>query len=380
MSFVEVSFSPTHRFNLERDVADARAQVAATIEAEKKSIERAKAADKKIEEAKIVFSASKHEAVALQSKIKSLTSELSAAQAQLLQTSAALAEETRLRRVCVEELQAIKSQAATDAAALKEQLQNTDCSRSVFEARAEELSATAHALQEEVKQVHAAAAAQLIQLEATLVETKAAHASETADLKLRLTSSEKMCSIHQQQHQQESSRQERERLFVEQKLAKLEEQQSAAAAAESAAAVARAEAERSAAAATERIAAVSAVFKKMANLDEGMEGDCTCLQCMQTLADPVLLQVIFVPLQRFILRAKLFALTLLQCGHSLCASCAVAARACAECDAAIVQVRAMLSQLQLISLPLKPGYFLASLPMSNRNQREILHWGPLFPS
>jgi chromosome segregation ATPase len=281
---------------LERDVADARAQVAATIEAEKKSIERAKAADKKLEEAKIVFSASRHEADTLQSKIKSLTSELSAAQAQLRQTSAALAEETRLRRACVEEFEAIKSQASADATALKEQLQSTDCSRSVFEARAEELSATARALQEEVKQVHAAAAAQLIQLEATLAETKAAHASETTDLKLRLASAEKMCSIHQQQHQQETSRQERERLFVEQKLAKLEEQQSAAAAAESAAAAARAEAERSAAAATERIAAVSAVFKKMANLDEGMEGDCTCLQCMQTLADPVLLQVIFVPL------------------------------------------------------------------------------------
>ena len=43
--------------------------------------------------------------------------------------------------------------------------------------------------------------------------------------------------------------------------------------------------------AKERIAAVSAVFKKMANLDEGLEGDCTCLQCMQALADPVLLQV-----------------------------------------------------------------------------------------
>ena len=75
------------------------------------------------------------------------------------------------------------------------------------------------------------------------------------------------------------------------KLAKLEEQQLAAAASESAAAATQAAAERMTATANERIAAVSAVFKKMANLDEGLEGDCTCLQCMQALADPVLLQV-----------------------------------------------------------------------------------------
>ncbi len=287
------------RFNLERDVADARAQVAATIEAEKKSIERAKAADKKLEEAKIVFSASKHESGVLQSKIKSLTAELSAAHTQLLQTSTALGEETRLRRACEDQLEATKSQTTADTASLKEQLQVIDSSRSVSEARAEELSAAAQALQEEVKQLHAAAVKQLIQIEATLLETKAAHALETADLKLRLSASEKLCSVHQQQNQLESSRQERERLFVDQKLAKLQEQQSAAAAAESAAAAARAEAELAAAAATERIAAVTAVFKKMANLDEGMEGDCTCLQCMQALADPVLLQVICLPFQRF---------------------------------------------------------------------------------
>jgi propanediol dehydratase large subunit len=69
----------------------------------------------------------------------------------------------------------------------------------------------------------------------------------------------------------------------------LDQQQSAAAAAEAAAA-ARGYAERDATAALERVAAVAAVFK-MANLDEGLEGDCTCLQCMQSLADPVLLQV-----------------------------------------------------------------------------------------
>lgn len=67
----------------------------------------------------------------------------------------------------------------------------------------------------------------------------------------------------------------------------LDQQQSAAAAA----AAARGDAERAATAALERVAAVSAVFKKMVNLDEGLEGDCTCLQCMQSLADPVLLQV-----------------------------------------------------------------------------------------
>ena len=69
----------------------------------------------------------------------------------------------------------------------------------------------------------------------------------------------------------------------------------AAAAVESAAATAQAVAQHAAAAANERIAAVSAVFKKMANLDEGLEGDCTCLQCMQALADPVLLQVRALP-------------------------------------------------------------------------------------
>jgi len=64
---------------LERDVADARAQVAATAYAEKMSIERANAADKKVEEAKIVGSAAKQEAAALQAKIKGLTAELSVA-------------------------------------------------------------------------------------------------------------------------------------------------------------------------------------------------------------------------------------------------------------------------------------------------------------
>jgi hypothetical protein len=71
----------------------------------------------------------------------------------------------------------------------------------------------------------------------------------------------------------------------------LDQQQSAAADAEAAAAAARGDAERAVTAALERVAAISAVFKKMANLDEGLEGDCTCLQCMQSLADPVLLQV-----------------------------------------------------------------------------------------
>ncbi len=67
------------RFNLERDVAEARAQVAATAYAEKMLIERANAADKKVEEAKIVVSPAKQEAAALQAKIKGLTAELSVA-------------------------------------------------------------------------------------------------------------------------------------------------------------------------------------------------------------------------------------------------------------------------------------------------------------
>ena len=136
-------------------------------------------------------------------------------------------------------------------------------------------------------------------LECKLEEAKAALASETTNLKLRLNESEKLLSVQQQQQQQqvqvqqqqqECARQGRERVFIEHKIATLDQQQSAAAAAEAAAA-ARGDAERAATAALERVAAVSAVFKKMANLDEGLEGDCTCLQCMQNLADPMLLQV-----------------------------------------------------------------------------------------
>ena len=137
-------------------------------------------------------------------------------------------------------------------------------------------------------------------LECKLEEAKAALASETTNLKLRLNESEKLLSVQQQQQQQqqvqvqqqqqECARQGRERVFIEHKIAMLDQQQSAAAAAEAAAA-ARGDAERAATAALERVSAVSAVLKKMANLDEGLEGDCTCLQCMQSLADPVLLQV-----------------------------------------------------------------------------------------
>ena len=281
----------SRRFNLERDVADARAQVAATLEAEKQSIERAKAADKKLDEAKIVVSASKQETGALQTKIKNLTAELSAAKAQLQQAVAALAEETHLRRLSSDELEALRLQVASGTTSLQEQLQCVDSARAQSQARAEEFRGAAQALQEEVKEARAAAAAQQTLLEMKLAETKAALASEATDLKQRLAASENLCSVHQQQHQQECARQERERKFVEQKLAKLEEQQLAAAASESAAAATQAAAERMTATASERIAAVSAVFKKMANLDEGLEGDCTCLQCMQALADPVLLQV-----------------------------------------------------------------------------------------
>jgi cell division protein FtsB len=135
-----------------------------------------------------------------------------------------------------------------------------------------------------------------------LEEAKAALASETTNLKLRLSESEELLSVqHQQQQQQqqvqvqqqqqECARQGRERVFIEHKIAMLDQQQSAAAAAEAAAAAARGDTERAATAALERVAAVSAVFKKMANIDEGLEGDCTCLQYMQSLADPVLLQV-----------------------------------------------------------------------------------------
>ncbi len=281
----------SHRFNLERDVADARAQVAATVAAEKQSIDRAKAADKKLEEAKIVFSAAKQEAAAQQTKIKSLSSDLSATQTELQQASSALEDATRSRRVLEDELRAIKSQSTAGAARLEEQLRGVEIERAETQAQVDGLRNAAIALEEEVKEARSAATAQAVVLEAKLAEAKAALASETADLKLRLSASENLCSVHQQQQQQELARQERERTFMEHKIAKMAEQQSAAAAAESAAAAARAAAELAATSAKERVAAVSAVFKKMANLDEGLEGDCTCLSCMQGLADPVLLQV-----------------------------------------------------------------------------------------
>jgi hypothetical protein len=289
---------------LERDVADARAQVAATVDAEKKSIERAKAADKKVEEAKIVVSAAKQEAAALHAKIKGLTAELSAATAQLQQTSGALAEETRLRRQCTDELEALRLQVVAGTSSLQAQLQSADSARAQSQAQAEEFRGAARVLQEEVQEARAAVSAQQALLQVKLAEAKVAIASQNTDLKQRLSASENLCSVHQQQHQQECARQERERKFIEQKLEKLEEQQMAAAASESAAATAQAAAEHAAAAANECIAAVSAVFKKMANLDEGLEGDCTCMQCMQALADPVLLQVRALPAPLFTRRCS----------------------------------------------------------------------------
>lgn len=276
---------------MERDVADARAQVAAIVEAEKKSIERAKAADKKLEEAKIVFSASKQETAALQSKIKTLTSELSSAQAQLKQVSANLEEETRLRLQSVSEIESLKSQSAAGSTFFKDQLQSIEIARAESQSQAEKLQHETRALQEEVLLIRTTAAAQLSALEAKVAETEAARLCETAQIRLQLSAAENTCSVQRQQLELECARQQKERIFFEQKLAKLEEQQAVAAATQSAAAAARADAERAANAANERIAAVSAVFKKMTNLDEGLEGDCTCLQCMQTLADPVLLQV-----------------------------------------------------------------------------------------
>lgn len=276
---------------MERDVADARSQVAAIVEAEKKSIERAKAADKKLEEAKIVFSASKQEAAALQTKIKSVTAELSSVQAQFKQASSALAEETRLRLRFEQEVESLKSQTTAASTSLQEQMQSVKAAHAESKSQAEKLQCEARALQEEVASVRTTAAAEIKLLEAKLVETEVALASQTAELRRQLNAAESSCSVQQQQRQLESARQEKERAFVEQKLARLEEQQCAAASAQSAAAAAHAEAEREKSAASERSAAVAAVFKKMANLDEGLEGDCTCLQCMQALADPVLLQV-----------------------------------------------------------------------------------------
>jgi hypothetical protein len=266
--------------------------------AEKQSIDRVKAADKKLEEAKIVFSAAKQEAAAQQTKIKSLSSELSATAAQLQQASSALEDATQSRRLLEDELRAIKSQSTVGAASLEQQLRSVEIERAASQAQVDVLRDAAIALEEEVKEARAAAAAQAVVLEAKLAEAKAALALETADLKLRLSASENLCSMHLQQQQQELARQERERAFMEHKIAKMEAQQSAAAAAESAAAAAEsaaaaacAAAELAASSAKERVAAVSAVFKKMSNLDEGLEGDCTCLSCMQGLTDPVLLQV-----------------------------------------------------------------------------------------
>jgi hypothetical protein len=298
------------RFNLERDVADARAQVALIVEAEKKSIERAKIADKKLEEAKIVVSASKQASAALQNKINALTSELSAAQSQVKQCTAALSEEKRLRLETTSELDSFKCQSAACTASLQQQLQSFETACAQSQSQAEELRQAMQLLQAEIAAVRSASDAQVAALEAKLAHDEAARSGETARLALQLSAAENARSVQQQQlqqqlqqhlqqqlqqqqqQQQESARQQRERVFVEQKLAKLEEQQAAAAATQSAANAALAEAERAASAANERVAAVSAVFKKMSNLDEGLEGDCTCLRCMQALADPVLLQVI----------------------------------------------------------------------------------------
>ncbi len=283
---------------MERDVADARAQVAATVAAEKQSIDRAKNADKKLEEAKIVFSAAKQESAALQTKIKSLTAELSSAQTKLQLTASALHDATQSKVAVEDELRVIKSQQAAGSASLEQQLHSVESACVESQAQVAELRSATRALQEEVDNARSSAAAKVNSLEAKLAETKAAHSSETSQLKLRLSAAETLSSVHQQQqqqlqqqHQQECARQERERAFTEHKMAILEEQTSAAAAAQAAAAAATAEAEVIAAAAKERVAAVAAVFKKMANLDEGLEGSCTCLQCMQALADPVLLQV-----------------------------------------------------------------------------------------
>jgi chromosome segregation ATPase len=288
---------------LERDVADARAQVALIVEAEKKSIERAKIADKKLEEAKIVVSASKQASAALQNKINALTSELSAAQLQVKQCTAALSEEKRLRLETTSELDSFKCQSAACTASLQQQLQSFETACAQSQSQAEELRQAMQLLQAEIAAVRSASDAQVAALEAKLAHVEAARSGETARLALQLSAAENACSMQQQQlqqqlqqqqqqQQQESARQQRERVFVEQKLAKLEEQQAAAAATQSAANAALAEAERAASAANERVKAVSAVFKKMSNLDEGLEGDCTCLRCMQALADPVLLQVI----------------------------------------------------------------------------------------
>ena len=99
-------------------MADARAQAAATVEADKKSSERAKAADKKLEEAKNVLSAANQDAAALQIKIKNTTAELSVARTQLQQTSRALQEMAGANRVLEGELQALKSQVSAGRASL----------------------------------------------------------------------------------------------------------------------------------------------------------------------------------------------------------------------------------------------------------------------
>ena len=140
-------------------MADARAQAAATVEADKKSSERAKAAEKKLEEAKNVLSAANQDAAALQIKIKNTTAELSVARTQLQQTSCALQEMGGANRVLEGELQALKSQVSAGRASLDDKLQSAESARMEYQAQVEQFRDAARAAQEETKEARSASSA-----------------------------------------------------------------------------------------------------------------------------------------------------------------------------------------------------------------------------
>jgi chromosome segregation ATPase len=261
------------------------------MEAEKKHIGKAEIADKKLEEAKIVISASKREAAGLQSKIKAMDAALIAVQAELTQASSALSHETQLHRSCAEELAVMKLQRASESAVLEEQLQSAAAALAASESRVQMLEKEIDTLQKEATEAKSSLNALLISAEAKLVDAQAASRCESENLALRLAAAEEKKNSLQQQLEQELARQKRENDFFLDKVAKLDEQTLAAASAEAACAAACAEAQRLSTEAKERVAAVGVVFNKLLHLDEGVDSDCTCLNCLQALADPLLLQV-----------------------------------------------------------------------------------------